>query len=60
VWLATDPGLRELTGRYLAARKEARCQLAEDRDAVEAPYGICAGSRANLRRKRDGERVSFG
>jgi len=42
VWLATDPAGQAVTGRYFERRRETRCRFAEDREAVEALYALCA------------------
>ncbi len=41
VWLASDPALEGVTGRYFAHQREAVCQFARDRAGIAALYAAC-------------------
>jgi NAD(P)-dependent dehydrogenase (short-subunit alcohol dehydrogenase family) len=41
VWLATDPAVSGITGKYFERCREVRCRFAADRAAVEALYEAC-------------------
>ena len=41
VWLATDPAVGKITGKYFADCREARCQFAGDRAGFEALFATC-------------------
>jgi NAD(P)-dependent dehydrogenase (short-subunit alcohol dehydrogenase family) len=41
VWLALDPAIEGVTGRYFEQRRAARCRFGEDQAAVEALYEAC-------------------
>ncbi len=41
LYLATDPALDGVTGKYFAGKREARCAFASDREAIEALYAAC-------------------
>lgn len=43
VWLATDPAVAALTGRFFARCREARCAFAADREAIRRLEEICQG-----------------
>jgi NAD(P)-dependent dehydrogenase (short-subunit alcohol dehydrogenase family) len=42
VWLATRSIEETATGKYFEHRQEARCRFGEDREAVDALFGICS------------------
>ncbi len=42
VWLATDPRLDGVTGKYFARHKEQVCEFARDRQAIAALEDICS------------------
>jgi NAD(P)-dependent dehydrogenase (short-subunit alcohol dehydrogenase family) len=41
VWLATDPGVGKITGKYFADCGEAPCRFARDRAGFEALFATC-------------------
>jgi NAD(P)-dependent dehydrogenase (short-subunit alcohol dehydrogenase family) len=41
VWLATDPAVEKITGKYFADCREAPCQFARDRAGFEALFATC-------------------
>lgn len=41
IWLATDPGVGKITGKYFADCREARCQFAGDRAGFETLFATC-------------------
>ncbi len=41
IYLASDPSLDGVTGKYFAGKREARCSFASDRAAIEALYAAC-------------------
>ena len=43
VWLATDPSLAGMTGKYFAARQQRRCEFAGNERAIARLEAICAG-----------------
>jgi retinol dehydrogenase 12 len=43
VWLATEPSLRKVTGKYFEKCREADCPFSLDRAGIERLYEICAG-----------------
>ncbi len=43
VWLATDPSLAGITGKYFAKRQQRVCEFASDERAIAALDTICAG-----------------
>ena len=43
VWLATDPALEGVTGKYFAQRRARCCEFAQDEAAVAALDKLCAG-----------------
>ncbi|MBN1427289.1 MAG: SDR family NAD(P)-dependent oxidoreductase [Anaerolineae bacterium] len=43
VWLATDPAVREKTGKYFEHQREMRDRFAENKLEMEALYRICLG-----------------
>lgn len=42
VWLATDPSVTGITGKYFASRKAQTCEFASDRAAIARLEEICA------------------
>lgn len=42
VWLATDPSLVGITGKYFAKRQQRACEFASDHQAIAALDTICA------------------
>ena len=43
VWLATDPVVEGITGRYFESRREVRCRFAADRAAIASLDEACRG-----------------
>jgi NAD(P)-dependent dehydrogenase (short-subunit alcohol dehydrogenase family) len=43
VWLATDPSLRGVTGKYFEHRRQATCSFSGDKKAVERLFNLCSG-----------------
>ncbi|MCX6251243.1 MAG: SDR family NAD(P)-dependent oxidoreductase [Bacteroidetes bacterium] len=43
VWLATDPALKGITGKYFANKSESFCQFSQDTKAIEELYATCEG-----------------
>jgi NAD(P)-dependent dehydrogenase (short-subunit alcohol dehydrogenase family) len=41
VWLATDPSLKNITGKYFEHKQESDCAFAKDKVVVEKLYSIC-------------------
>ena len=41
VWLATDPSLKNITGKYFENRRETACSFSQDYEAVERLFGLC-------------------
>ena len=41
VWLATDPAVGKITGKYFADGRQAPCRFAGDRAGVEALFAAC-------------------
>jgi NAD(P)-dependent dehydrogenase (short-subunit alcohol dehydrogenase family) len=41
LWLATDPSLTNITGKYFENRRETNCPFAKDMEAVDKLYDIC-------------------
>jgi len=42
VWLASDPSLAGVTGKYFASRRERACEFASDEQSIAALDSICA------------------
>jgi NAD(P)-dependent dehydrogenase (short-subunit alcohol dehydrogenase family) len=42
VWLATDPSVAGVTGRYFAHRRAQACEFSRDKQAIAALDEICA------------------
>jgi len=43
VWLATDPSVAGVTGKYFSGRRQQSCQFAKDARAIARLEEICAG-----------------
>jgi NAD(P)-dependent dehydrogenase (short-subunit alcohol dehydrogenase family) len=43
VWVATDPLLKDLTGKYIEYRLQTACPFSHDQEAIEKLYRICEG-----------------
>ena len=43
VWLATDPSVAGITGKYFASRQQRACEFARDEQAIAWLAEICAG-----------------
>jgi NAD(P)-dependent dehydrogenase (short-subunit alcohol dehydrogenase family) len=43
VWLATDPSVAGITGKYFASRQQRPCEFARDEKAIVRLDEICAG-----------------
>jgi NAD(P)-dependent dehydrogenase (short-subunit alcohol dehydrogenase family) len=43
VWLATDPSVAGVTGKYFAGRQQRACEFARDEQAIAQLANICAG-----------------
>ena len=43
VWLATDPSVANVTGKYFASRRPQSCEFAKDETAIARLAEICAG-----------------
>ena len=43
VWLATDPSIAGLTGKYFASRRQQSCEFAKNEKAIARLDEICAG-----------------
>jgi NAD(P)-dependent dehydrogenase (short-subunit alcohol dehydrogenase family) len=41
VWLATDPGLGMITGKYFANKHEATCEFSRDIKAINKLFSVC-------------------
>ena len=41
VWLATEPSLEKVTGKYFANKKEASCEFSRDEMAINKLYSVC-------------------
>jgi NAD(P)-dependent dehydrogenase (short-subunit alcohol dehydrogenase family) len=41
VWLATDPTVSRITGKYFANQEPTSCQFSTDGVTIERLYGIC-------------------
>ncbi len=41
VWLATDPSLRKITGKYFANKSEAYCQFSQDVKGINKLISVC-------------------
>jgi hypothetical protein len=41
VWLATDPEVEGISGKFFSHKKEAECQFSRDKAAIEKLYEIC-------------------
>ena len=41
VWLATDPGLKSVTGKYFADKSLVHCSFSEDIEGIERLYSLC-------------------
>ncbi len=41
VWLATEPSIGQVTGKYFERQQVTRCRFGEDREAVAALYEAC-------------------
>ena len=41
VWVAPDPSLKNISGRYFENRKEVSCPFSKDRNAIEQLFSIC-------------------
>jgi len=41
VWLATDPSVKNITGKYFEHQKQTDCIFSRDEDAIERLYKIC-------------------
>lgn len=41
VWLATDPALKNITGKFFSHKREADCQFSREKDTIEKLYEIC-------------------
>ncbi|MCB0282843.1 MAG: SDR family NAD(P)-dependent oxidoreductase [Calditrichaeota bacterium] len=41
VWLATNPALEGVTGKFFSHEREADCQFSQDKAAIEKLYEIC-------------------
>jgi hypothetical protein len=42
VWIATDPFLKNVTGKYFEHMNETPCQFSKDLVSIERLYRICA------------------
>ena len=42
VWVVTDPGLRNISGKYFENRSEVNCQFSKDIASIERLYRICS------------------
>lgn len=43
VWLATDPSVKNITGKYFEHQRQADCPFSRDKSAIERLYEICEG-----------------
>jgi len=41
VWLATDPSLKNISGKYFENRQETNCPFVKDLETVDKLYDIC-------------------
>ncbi len=42
LYCATDPGMKGITGQYVANKRNEACQFSRDHHAVETLYEICS------------------
>ena len=41
VWLATDPSLKNITGKYFSNKSETSCEFSKDMKAIEKLFELC-------------------
>lgn len=41
VWLATDPSVEKITGKFFAQKKEQWCEFSHDKNSIERLFRIC-------------------